>query len=195
MDPEAEGQVASRIAIDVEAIGVRKLRFIAIGGREDRQYDGALGYRRARKLDILGGLSKQHLNRPVEAQPLFDERGTLSIAYSFSVKSGAVFAMIGPEPESAIAVWAEAIEKAPPASEASGDLIAATVALSPAQLQELLKNANPNDANAIIAAGIDLEAGRPPTQLVVRQEAARYVITSQGPAIKKPHVRQGRQGG
>ncbi len=129
---------------------------------------------------------------PAAMAPLFDDRGTLSIAYSYSIKSGALFAMIGPEPETAIAVWAEAIEGAPPASEAEGDLIAATVALSPAQLQELLSSANPEDPTALIAAGVDLEAGRAPTQLVVRQEAARYVVTSKGPKI---HVRQGRKDG
>ena len=139
----------------------------------------------------LKGIKK---SAPAAMAPLFDERGTLSIAYSYSVKSGSVFAMVGPEPETAVAVWAEAIENAPPASEAEGDLIAATVALSPAQLQELLQTANPSDANTIIAAGIDLEAGRAPTQLVIRQEPSRYVITSQGPKAAKP-VRQGRQGG
>jgi len=128
---------------------------------------------------------------PKGAAPLFDERGSLSIAYSHSAKSGAVFAMIGPEPETAIASWASAIERAAPASEAEGDLIAATVALSPEQLQTLLSQADPNDANALIEAGIDLTAGRPPTQLVIRQEASRYVVTSKGPAP----VREGQGGG
>jgi len=136
----------------------------------------------------LKGIKK---SAPAAMAPLFDERGTLSIAYSYSVKSGAVFAMIGPEPETAIAVWAEAIADAPPASEAEGDLIAATIAISPAKLQELLQTANPTDANALIAASVDLEAGRAPTQLVIRQEPSRYVVTSQGPKVAGPQVRQG----
>ncbi len=116
---------------------------------------------------------------------LTDDRGAIKIAYSYSAKSGSIFAVLGAQPETALAVWASAIDKAPPASESTGDLIAATVALSPGQLQDLLGRADPNDFNALLAAGIDLGVGRAPTQLIVRQEPTRYVITSQGPALER----------
>ncbi|MEZ4384115.1 MAG: hypothetical protein R3A79_22470 [Nannocystaceae bacterium] len=131
---------------------------------------------------------------PPAAAALIDGSGGLRIAFSFSAKSGAVFAMIGADAETKIAAWAAAIEAAPPASESDGDLIAATVALSPAQLQALLSRADLSDANALITAGIDLGAGRPPTQLILRQEADRYVITSKGPASAVPSLRKGREG-
>ncbi|MCB9569718.1 MAG: hypothetical protein H6710_21290 [Myxococcales bacterium] len=123
---------------------------------------------------------------------LLDERGSLKVAFSFTPKSGAVFMTIGADAETAIAAWAESIEAAPPASESAGDLIAVTVALSPGQLQELLGRADPNDASALMIAGLDLGAGRPPTQLVIREEADRYVVTSKGPASTVAPLRQGR---
>ncbi len=146
-----------------------------------------LSLRRHSKSPDIRVLTVQGLKKqlPAGLAGLTDDRGAINIAYSYSAKSGSIFAVLGAQPETALTVWASAIDKAPPASESTGDLIAATVALNPDQLQDLLGHADPDDFNALLAAGINLRAGRAPTQLIVRQEPNRYVITSQGPALER----------
>ncbi|HFE45417.1 MAG TPA: hypothetical protein ENJ18_07965 [Nannocystis exedens] len=146
-----------------------------------------LSLRRHSKSPDIRVLTVQGIKKqlPAGLAGLTDDRGAIKIAYSYSAKSGSVFAVLGAQPETALAIWARDIEGAPPASESTGDLIAATVALSPAQLQDLLGRADPDDFNALLAAGINLGAGRAPTQLIVRQEPDRYVMTSNGPALEQ----------
>lgn len=132
---------------------------------------------------------------PAEAQPFLDERGNLKVALAASARGGAVFGVVGPRAEEELAAWSKAIEAAPAATESLADLVAVTVALAPAQVQEILAIVDPRDPKALIKAGAGVSAGRAPTQVILRQEADRYVVTSKGPAGTLPPARQGRAAG
>ena len=75
MNTQAEGQVTTRVAVDIESVGVGKLPLVAVRRSEHRHHWGALRNLRLGQLDILGRFPEQHLNRPVVAQPLFHQRG------------------------------------------------------------------------------------------------------------------------
>ena len=117
---------------------------------------------------------------PAAARGLIDDKGSLRVAFGFTGHAGAVVAMIGPRAETELAVWAAAISAAPAGAESRGDLLALTVAVGPEQIREVAGLGLTPEA--VIQAGLGLAAGRAATQIVVRQEADRYVITARGPA-------------
>jgi hypothetical protein len=128
---------------------------------------------------------------PAEARALVDDKGNLRLAFGFSARSGAIYAILGPRAETELTTWAAAIAAAPADEPQTPDLIALTVALTPEQLAAQLAQ-NPTRAEQFFQQALALTPDRAPTQISARQDPDRYVITALSPAAAAPPRRQGR---
>ena len=68
MDAEPERQMALGVARDVEAVGMRELRFVAVGRAEQRDHHRTRRNPDTAELDVLCRLAEQQLDRPVVTQ-------------------------------------------------------------------------------------------------------------------------------
>ncbi|MBK8262314.1 MAG: hypothetical protein IPK80_13380 [Nannocystis sp.] len=128
---------------------------------------------------------------PAEARALLDDKGNLRLAFGFSARSGAVYAVLGPRAETELTTWAAAIAAAPADEPQTPDLIALTVALTAEQIAAQLAQ-NPSRAEQFLQQALALTPDRAPTQITARQDPDRYVITALSPAAAAPPRRQGR---
>ena len=72
MDAETEGEMAVRLAGDVEPVGIRELRRVAVGGADAQMHPGLRRQGDAGDLDFAGGDPVAELVGAFEAQEFLD---------------------------------------------------------------------------------------------------------------------------
>lgn len=112
---------------------------------------------------------------PAEAAPLIDQRGDLRIAMSFPKRAGGAMLVVGPDASNALARWLGQIDKATPEADSVGDLLAATLAVSPEALAPVLRD---QTGRAALQLGAEVES----TRVVVRRSGQTWTMAVKGPA-------------
>lgn len=118
---------------------------------------------------------------PASLGALVDDKGTLRVAFGGSTHSGAVMAVIGPNPAPALTKWLESTKDAPAGAKTKDDLFAATYALDPTKVPGLA--AGQPDVNAILGLGPTRES----TRIVAERKENTYEIEFVGP---RPTVKE-----
>ena len=75
VDAVAEGEVATDVAVDVEAVAVREVALVPVGRAVEQDHDAALGHRLAVVLDVTLDVAGLHRRRRLVAQQLLDGVG------------------------------------------------------------------------------------------------------------------------
>ena len=132
-------------------------------------------------------------NLPRELRALTDGEGRLNIAMSWAPHAGGGQFVIGPNADKELAAWLEETKDAPSAEQTQGDLLAASFAADPQQLQAVLANFQPGqepDQAAIMAALLGLDASGPRWGLQAKTtEPGQYELVITPPASKPPRAR------
>lgn len=115
---------------------------------------------------------------PPEAAPLVDGKGDLRIAVAFPNRAGAGLVVIGPSCHDVMAKWLDDIADATPASDSVQDLIAAAAAVTPTDLEPLLKSGG--DVSALLG----LDASREPTRVKVARNGDTVKVQLEGPRVE-----------
>ncbi|KIG12708.1 hypothetical protein DB30_01066 [Enhygromyxa salina] len=119
-----------------------------------------------------------------ELRPLIDGEGRLNIAMAWSARAGGGMLVIGPDAANQLAGWLDQTAKSPAHAATSGQLLAASFAGDPAQLQGLLQ-ASPEALD--VGKLLQLDATGPKWQVgVERRDGGLYVIDVRSPGPPKP---------
>lgn len=88
-----------------------------------------------------------------ELRQLIDGEGRLNIAMAWSARAGGGVSVIGPDAANQLATWLDKTAKSPSQAATAEQLLAASFAGEPAQLQELLQNSGALDVTKLFQLG------------------------------------------
>jgi hypothetical protein len=118
-----------------------------------------------------------------ELRPLVDKESRLHVAMAWSKRAGGGMIVVGPDAANELARWLDETSAADGAAVTEGQLLAASFAAEPQELQALLQAGN----NADLAQLVGLAATGPRWGITVEPRGAgKYVIDLRAPGAAKP---------
>jgi hypothetical protein len=119
-----------------------------------------------------------------ELRPLIDAEGRLNVAMAWSERAGGGMIVIGPDAGNQLASWLDKTAKSAPHAATAGQLLAASFAGEPGQLQALLQA---SDETIDVGKLLQLDATGPKWNVgVERRDGGMYVIDVRSPGPPKP---------
>ena len=126
-------------------------------------------------------ISDAHTVLPAELRPLIDEQRRLNVAMAWSERAGGGMIMVGPQADKQLAAWLDQSAEAPDHRESTDQLVAASFAGDPVQLQALLTS-DSFDPTTFFS----LDANGPKWEIEVVQRDDLYLIQLRTPGTPKP---------